>query len=167
MSVHRTSAGELAVPESDTWRQLGYTEGIAAMMKSLFYAFVLLPVVRSNGGNTYTTVFWALDRGCAVAVFMEWNKNIAPKWQSALFMFLLIMHFFPFCVKRREKKKKVLNIYWLCLSQVLTENKEYSCTTFPCTLSGLPKNIRALKLLFLVITVKVFPPIFIFSRLMI
>lgn len=71
MSVHQSSAGELAVPKSNTWRQLGYTEGIAAMMKSLFYAFVLLPVVRSIGGNTYTTVFWALDRGCAVAVFME------------------------------------------------------------------------------------------------
>lgn len=75
--------------------------------------------------------------------------------------------FFLSVLKKERRKKKVLNIYWLCSSQVLTENKEYSCTTFPCTLSGLPKNIRALKLLFLVITVKVFPPIFIFSRLMI
>lgn len=60
------------------------TEGITAMMKSLFYSFILLPVVGSNGGTCTQLFFWALDRGCAVAVFMEWNKNIAPKWQSAL-----------------------------------------------------------------------------------
>lgn len=81
-------------------------------------------------------------------------------------MFLLIMHFFPFCVKKERRKKKFLT-FIDCLFQVLTENKEYSCTTFPCTLSGLPENIRALKLLFLVIILKAFSPIFIFSCLMI
>lgn len=63
---------DLAIPNPDTWRQQLHssTEGITAMIKSLFYAFILL-VDRSYWGSMYTTVFWALDRGCAVAVFME------------------------------------------------------------------------------------------------
>lgn len=43
-------------------------EGTTAM-KSLFYAFNAY--CQFQRGNMYTTDFWALDRGCAVAVFME------------------------------------------------------------------------------------------------
>lgn len=65
------------------------------------------------------------------------------------------MHFsFVLSVKKKkeeeEEKKKVLNICWLCLLQVLTESKEYLCTSFPYTLYGLPKISEHWNLIYIV-----------------
>jgi len=78
------------------------TQGIAAMMKSLFYAFTLLPVVSSSGG-TPTQLFSGPWMGCALAVFMEGKENIAPTLQSALLCsYQFIMHFSFFVLSGKK-----------------------------------------------------------------
>lgn len=59
------------------------------------------------------------------------------------------MHF-SYVLSVKKEKKKVLNICWLCLLQILTESKEYSCSSLPYTLYGLPKISEHWNLIYLI-----------------
>lgn len=66
------------------WHRWRRSDDDGTVLCFLLYTFVLLPVVCSDWGNMHTTVLWALDWDCAVAVFMEQKQRHSTKWQSAL-----------------------------------------------------------------------------------
>lgn len=81
-----TSIGGLAISNSNTWGRYSYTTAAEKESQRWWnhcfmhsYFFQLSVLMR----GTCTQLFSGPWIG-AVAVFIEWNKNIAPKWQSAL-----------------------------------------------------------------------------------
>lgn len=100
------------------------------------HMYTFFPVVSSNGG-TRTHLFWALKSDCAVAVFMQWEQQHSTQMLKCP-LTLSVMHFsFVLCVQKCFLTFVVLPLSW-----------EYQCTRFCRTLSGLPKIVWALKLLF-------------------
>lgn len=132
-----SSTGEPAIREPATWGQLSSTgvhrRNLDNVKILVFFAFLLLPVVCSNGGTCTQLFSGGLWSGLCCSSIYGVKQNIAPKWQSALFFFFVLIPYalffaFAFVLSVKKKNKDVLNIYWLCLLRVL--EKQYSCTRF-------------------------------------